>query len=106
MRTFFPNIHVRSFVRTFLELVDVWSVMRTETVQKSRSDPNADRNRRKSSVHKCQILAVLDGSDIRQGPSQPLPRPENIRKHIVQTGIVTSFMILGLCFKAVGTGGP
>ena len=59
MRTFSPNIHVRSFVRTFLELVDVWSVMRTETAEKS-------------SVHKCQILAVLDRTfdSIYQGPIQ------------------------------------
>jgi hypothetical protein len=31
MRTFCPKIYVRSFVRTFLELVDIWSVMRTES---------------------------------------------------------------------------
>jgi hypothetical protein len=55
MRTFCPKIYVRSFVRTFLELVDVWSV-----VQKGKSDLNADRIAEKSPVHKCQNLAVLD----------------------------------------------
>jgi len=38
--------------------------------QNSRSDPYADGTRRKSSVHKCQNLAILDRTllSIRQGP--------------------------------------
>ena len=36
-------MHVRSLVRTFLELLDVWSVMRTEMVQLGESDLNADQ---------------------------------------------------------------
>jgi len=38
--------------------------------QNSRSDPYADGTRKKSSVHKCQNLAILDRTllSIRQGP--------------------------------------
>ena len=39
--------------------------------QNSRSDPYADGIRKKSSVHKCQNLAILDRTllSIRQGPA-------------------------------------
>ena len=40
--------------------------------QNSRSDPYADGTGEKSSIHKCQSLAILDRTllSIRQGPAQ------------------------------------
>jgi hypothetical protein len=64
MRTFCPKIHVRSFVRTFLGLLDVWSVMRT-----GKSDLNADGTAEKNRpVHKERI----DGMESAGSPQTTL----------------------------------
>jgi hypothetical protein len=50
--------------------------------QNGRSDPYADGTGEKSSVHKCQNLAILDRTllSIRQGPARA--RPASARKNL------------------------
>ena len=51
---------MRSLVWTFPELLDVWSVMRTEMVQLGESDLNADQPPKMvPNIFKCKNLAVL-----------------------------------------------
>jgi len=53
--------------------------------QNSRSDPYADGIRKKSSVHKCQNLVILDRTllSIRQGPARAFDFPPHSRDVII-----------------------
>ena len=72
--TFLLEFEVRSLMQTEGGRKYVLSAMQTEwtrnEAQNSRSDPYADGICKKSSVHKCQKLAILDQTllSIRQGP--------------------------------------
>jgi len=71
MQTFWPKFHVWSSMQMDLKHIHVQSVLQMEMVQNAKSDLNADRNTRKSCIHKCPNLAVLDRTfdSIYQGPS-------------------------------------
>ena len=66
MRTFCSKMHVRSVVRTFLGLLDICSVMRTEMVQIGKWDLNADRTAKNHPVHTEVPKFGSFGSDIRR----------------------------------------
>ena len=60
MRTFWPKFILSSSMQTDLDHVHVRSVLWTEKVQIINRIRIVGGNAEKSSIHKCQNLAVLD----------------------------------------------